>query len=342
MSRLVHLLPFALLFAACGDDAADGPTVADVAADAARDDADTGPDADVPDDADTGEDVPASVECWSDLAIGESEVFFEGFDGGSEGIAFGADGRLYVTADDRVWAFEPGGTRTEFATVPTAIGLAPTTDGFVVASIGESTSTDDIDGAVYHVDTAGEATLIADGIASPNFVTMLPDGSALISDDFDTRVFRVTRRGDVSEAIIDIPSPNGMGYLVDGSALVVASTFTPEGQITAIPVDDAGVPLADGWVELAQLGAGATADGLAVAADGDVYVAANLRNQIVRVPPDGGAWEVVAEDVPTAASLAFGNGEGFDPCSVYVTQLFGPRVLRVSLGVPGAPLLPFE
>ncbi len=44
----------------------------------------------------------------------------------------------------------------------------------------------------------------------------------------------------------------------------------------------------------------------------------------------------------TPSSLAFGRGDGFDPCSVYVTQLFGSRILRVALGAEGAPLLPFD
>lgn len=344
------LLCGALPLAACSSDSGDNET--DTGTADAFDVADTAPDAteDAAEDttgdsgADTTDDVApdAPSRCWDDLAPGETEVFYDGFDGGSEGIAFGNDGRLYVTADDTVWAFDADGQATEFATVPTALGLAPTDDGLIVASIGESTVAGVADGAVYHVSADGTATLIADGIDSPNFVAVMPDGSALISDDFDTRVFRVTRDGDVTEAIVDIPSPNGMGYLPDGSAIVVASTFTTEGQITSIPVDEAGVPATDGWTEIAQLGAGATADGLAVAANGDVYVAANLRSEIVRIPADGSEWEVAATGVATAASLAFGNGDGFDPCSIYVTQLFGSQVVRVSLGVEGAALVPFE
>lgn len=320
------------------NDAGSGDAGADTS-DAAQD-----PASDTGDDAPDGEgdaDATPSAQCWDDLPVGQTQVFFDGFEGGSEGVAFGSDGRLYVTAADTVWAFDADGSRSEFAAVPTALGLAPTDDGFIVASIGESTVPSVIDGAVYHVSTEGAVTLLADGIASPNFVAVMPDGSALVSDDFDTRVFRVTRDGEVSEAIVDIPSPNGMAYLPDSSALVVASTFTSLGQITAIPVDEAGAPQAEGWTELAQLGNGATADGIAVASNGDVYVAANLRNELVRVPADGGEWQVAASGMGTPASLAFGNGEGFDPCSVYVTQLFGSKILRVSLGVGGAPLVPF-
>lgn len=335
MRRRLQLLTATLGIAlmAC-DDASDGADPGDVAdvSDAMGDTA--------ADDADVTEDSTPTPACWTDLEVGAFEVFYDGFEDGSEGVAFGADGRLYVTAADAVWAFDAEGNRSKFADVPTALGLAPTTDGFIVASIGESLRPQDLDGAVYHVSESGEATLIADGIASPNFVAMMPDGSALVSDDFDTRVWRVTRSGDVEVAVEEIASPNGMGYLPDGSALVIASTFSPDGEITAVPVDADGLPQASDWERLAELGSGATADGLAVSADGAVYVAANLRNQLVRIPPGGGEAEVVATGLGTPASLAFGAGEGFDPCSVYVTQLLSTSVLRVALGVPGAPLVP--
>ena len=92
-------------------------------------------------------------------------------------------------------------------------------------------------------------------------------------------------------------------------------------------------------VEILQLGQASTPDGIAVDVDGMVYVAANIPGQIWRV--DGAAdslqrGELVAEGVASVASLAFGNGPGFDPCSLYVTQLFGSQVIRVGVGVPGA------
>ncbi|MFT6395738.1 MAG: sugar lactone lactonase YvrE [Bradymonadia bacterium] len=338
------LLLSSVALAACGDDdpaPIDQNDViadtADVASDVAPDVAsDTGVEAEV---SDAAPDVEPSV-CWDDLAVGEFEVFYDGLIENSEGIAFGNDGRLYVTSGDIIFAFDADAEREEFATIPTALGLAPTTDGFIVAAIGESNSASEIDGSVWHVTEAGEPTMIVDGIASPNFVTVMPDGSALISDDFDTRVFRVTRDGDVTEAIVDIASPNGMGYSPDGQYLMVASTFTQDGEVTRIPVDANGMPQPDGWERVAELGAGATLDGLAIDIEGNTYVAANLRHQIVRIPADGAEPEIVGEGLGTPASLAFGNGEGFDPCSIYSTQLFGRQILRTSMGIEGAPLIP--
>ena len=93
--------------------------------------------------------------CWTDLGFGEVETFYAGFSG-SEGIAFGADGRLYVTTnedgDGTIWQLDADANLSEFAKVPYALGLAPRPEGgLVVASIGVTDASVN-DGAVYVVD----------------------------------------------------------------------------------------------------------------------------------------------------------------------------------------------
>lgn len=295
---------------------------------------------------DSGSETGDPDACWTDLGFGEVEVFYQGFTEGSEGIAFGADGLLYVTTtvdgDGTIWQLDADANLIEFAKVPSALGIAPRSDGgFVVASIGVNDPAVN-DGAVYLVDARGVATQLASGIASPNFVTIAPEGSVLVSDDFDdTRVFRVDAQGQVGELLTNVPSPNGMAFSPDGAHFYVASTFTPQGQLTRYELDGEGLPIEATAIEILQLGQASTPDGIAIDAEGMVYVAANIPGQIWRV--DGAAaalqaGELVAEGLGSPASLAFGRGEGFDPCSIYVTQLFGSQILRVGVGVAGAPL----
>ncbi len=275
--------------------------------------------------------------CWTDLAPFAQEPLYQGFADGSEGVSFGPKGLLHVTSGAHVWTIDADGVATMFADVPAAVGLADLADGsFIVAAFGKA---QEPDGAVYRVTAEGQASVLAAGIDDPNFITIAPDGSALVSDDFDTRVFRVTPEGQVS-VVLNVESPNGMAYGPDGASFYVASTFTADGQLTRFDVDDAGLPIEATAREILHLGTGTTPDGIAVAEDGFVYVAANLGGAIWRV--DGAAetlqpGELVAE-LPYPASLAFGRGPGFDPCSLYVTQLLADGVIRVAIGAHGAPL----
>ncbi|MBL4689367.1 MAG: SMP-30/gluconolactonase/LRE family protein [Nannocystaceae bacterium] len=282
--------------------------------------------------------------CWDDLDVGSTQVIHNGFTMGSEGLAFGTDGSLYATTIDAtvgtLWRIDASGSVESFAELPYALGLAAVQGGgFVVASLGVPSAAD---GGVYLVDARGSATLLTEGmIDSPNFVTITPDGAALVSDDFDTRVFRVALDGAVSVVLENVPSPNGMAYSPDGDVLYVASTFTADGQLTRYDVDAMGLPDESTAIEIMHLGPGSTPDGIAVDADGMVYVAANLPGEIWRV--DGAAralldGELVVEGISSPASLAFGDGAGFDPCSIYATALFGSEVVRVSVGVEGSAL----
>lgn len=311
----------------------------DTAADGGSGDADAGSGGDAEDDgtADGSGEEP-DWGCFDDLAIGEAEVFFDGFTAGSEGIAFGPDGKLYVTSGGRLWRFDADGTRTDFAGVHRGLGVAPVADGVLVAGAGDSAVGSILDGSLFFVGTDGVVETVVDGLPTPNFVTVMPDGSALVSDDFVTNVWRVTRDGVVSDVLTDIASPNGMGYSPDGRYLYVVSTFTSRGEITRFSVGPDGLPDGIERVEIAEMGDGSTPDGMAVDALGRVYVAANIQNRIARMNPDGSDVVDIATGLSTPASLAFGNGEGFDPCSLYVTSLFGSTILRVNVGVSGAPL----
>jgi sugar lactone lactonase YvrE len=88
---------------------------------------------------------------------------------------------------------------------------------------------------------------------------------------------------------------------------------------------------------LADLGDRAANDGLALDESGRVYVAANGLGQVWRVDPDSGEAVLIAENMPGAASIAFGRG-AFDPESIYVTSTRTGRVWEVRVGARGASL----
>ncbi len=107
------------------------------------------------------------------------------------------------------------------------------------------------------------------------------------------------------------------------------------GKLWAVPLEDGDVA---GLPELVtDLGDGAANDGIALDEHGRIYVAANGFGQIWRVDVSTGESVLVAENMPGAASIAFGRGE-FDPEAIYVTSTRTGRVWEVEVGAKGAPL----
>lgn len=284
------------------------------------------------DPSDTSGDTSDTSACLTDLPTGEKTAVGTDFPDGSEGVAF-SGGVLYVAVPDGVMAYD-GATWTRVATLDHALGLAAADGGVLVADPGEFTfdgSGDD--GRLHYVGADGQVTTLATGMPNPNFVLAKGDG-LLVSDD-TAAIYEV--RGDrVTTSTTDVPSPNGMGWAADGSALYVVSTFEPEPPLWRIPLEGGAAGRAE---IVTRFDTGSAPDGLAVDADGGVWVALNLANEIVRVDPATAQITDMIDGVTTPASLAFGAGEGFDPCSLYVTELFGNTVWRVSTGHEGAPLL---
>jgi sugar lactone lactonase YvrE len=162
---------------------------------------------------------------------------------------------------------------------------------------------------------------------NPNFLVNL-DGTVLVSDD----TAAIYANG--ATWLDAVPSPNGMGIL--GDTLYVVSTFEPEPPLWAVPLVD-GVPGEPTVVT--RFDTGSAPDGLAIDADGGVWVALNLDGELVRVDPTTGTITDRVTGLTTPASLTFG---GDDPCSLYVTELYGDTVWRVPTAYTGAVVTPWE
>ncbi|MEK6255517.1 MAG: SMP-30/gluconolactonase/LRE family protein, partial [Gemmatimonadales bacterium] len=107
------------------------------------------------------------------------------------------------------------------------------------------------------------------------------------------------------------------------------------GKVWTVPMEDGDV---SGLPELlVDLGDAAANDGLALDEQGRVYVAANGFGQIWRVDPVSAEAVLIAEDMPGAASIAFGQG-AFDHEAIYVTSTRTGRVWEVGVGSKGAAL----
>jgi sugar lactone lactonase YvrE len=328
----------------CGDDEApssdsgvssddDSTSDADDDDDAVDDD-DSDDDDTAPDDDDDDDTAPA---CWNDLAVGEKVIFANGLPG-SEGIAFSPSGELYISASDDVAQVQPDGTWDVVVDgVDAAIGLTFDPDGSMyICDFGPSSTVGQMDGAIHKWDPINGLELVADNIDNPNFITRTPQGDFLISDDFEANIFHMTPDGTVTTWIDSVESPNGMVFSADGSALYVAGTFLAPAPVYQIDVDSSGNV---GAVKtIANLETLSMNDGVAMDTAGMLYVTENARGKVVRVDTESGDFEEVATGMLTPASIAFGQAPDFDPCSIYVTELVGPRIWRVSLGITGQEL----
>jgi len=274
--------------------------------------------------------------CHTDIEVGEVQVFLSGLSG-SEGIAFDGIDKMYITSGTKLLKYSADASENLVADVPKSIGMAFDSDGnAMLCGWGESDGTEeaDRDGSVLKVTPAGEITTLSENvIANSNFISRTPWDTWLISDDMIPEIWEMTDTGETSLWCEDVISPNGMVFSQDGTKLYVAGTFEDDGPLYEITIAE---NKAGETKKLATLGDGWN-DGVFMDADGFVYVIANKAGKIFKVAEDG-TFELFVEKLFFPASGAFGAGEGFDPCSIYVTSLLGDEVYRIGAGVEGHPL----
>ncbi|UCD24194.1 MAG: SMP-30/gluconolactonase/LRE family protein [Gemmatimonadota bacterium] len=263
-----------------------------------------------------------------------------------EGIAFSGEGDLYVAGNGALWRVSTAGEVTQIAELYSNLGLAPIGDrDILMADFGPTNRFNhgaNIDGIVWRITPEGEKTRIVDGgVGDPNALLILSDTTFLVSDDATDEIFIADMNGRVGLYTDAIGHPNGLALSADGSTLYVAQIF---GSLRPLTIDDriwamsleSGLPVGEPRV-VARTGEGAANDGLAMDELGRIYVAANGTGQILRVDPETGDVVLIAEDMPGAASIAFGQGE-FDSEAIYVTSTRTGKVWEVKVGARGAEL----
>jgi sugar lactone lactonase YvrE len=251
--------------------------------------------------------------------------------GGTENIAEGSDGALYVTGiDDKVvWKVTHdgrAGTVTEFAKIPTVaavVGVAASTDGVVVTVFGTpfrkpaagggapQIDFSDIDPQVIALDRSGKvvATIHGEKGQAFNGIARVPTSSPgagpdtyLIADSNASTIWRLdlgTRRltswlRDPLLAPVAGSPAGANGIKVRGGWVYVS--VSGANAVYRVRMGADGRP--DG--SLTRIGEGVRPDDFDVAADGSVYLSSGTA--VYRLPP-GGAFVKILDNVPNGAAM---------------------------------------
>lgn len=272
----------------------------------------------------------------------EPEIFISQFQG-AEGITFNAEGRLFIGANNWIWIAEPDGSVKKIADVHRHLGQARIGSRDILACDFGPTNVfadgPNDDGIVWRVTPEGKKTAVARGIADPNAVVVLRDGSFLVSDDGTDKIYLV-KDGKVSIWSTAVPFPNGLALSLDDHTLYVAQVFS---NLKPIVLDDRiwafrinkGVPV--GPPKVVGRTGGKGVDGLVADELGRIYIADNGAGKIHRLDPKSGDMVLIAEGMQGVASLVFGEGK-FDRNAIYATttQRGGGRIWKIRVGVGGA------
>jgi sugar lactone lactonase YvrE len=126
-------------------------------------------------------------------------------------------------------------------------------------------------------------------------------------------LFRVEPDGSVETVLEDVTISNGIGWTPDGATAFYVDTAT--GQIDAFAFDGSEGTLRDRRC-FARITGGGKPDGLAVDADGGVWVALWEGGAVHRYAPDGSLDAVVELPCSLVTACAFG---GDDLAELYIT-----------------------
>ncbi len=192
----------------------------------------------------------------------------------------------------------------------------------------------------------------ATGTPGANGLAFDGNGNLYVSGGATGNIYRVATDGTVSTPISGLRSDreeqqistNGIQFGADGR---LYSANTGSGAIDRIQINPDG---STGPVErIAQNQLLRGADGIAFATNGDLYVAVNERNAIVRVTTAGDVVDVTSND--NTGPLEFPASPAFVGNDLYVSNFdiarganapaepgIGASIARIAVGVAGVPL----
>jgi sugar lactone lactonase YvrE len=272
----------------------------------------------------------------------------------AEGLTFpeGArwhDGALWFSDmhAHAVLRLERDGSLTTVAEVPECpSGLGFLADGrmLVVSMHDRRVLRLDPDGLHEHADLSGLAPWHC------NDMTVDPTGRAYVGNFGDssappdppapTVLIAVEPSGDARVVADELMFPNGIAVTGGGRTLVVAETRSTPGRLSSFTIGDDG-DLHDRRV-LIEFTAGEFPDGIAVDADGGIWVAMPFSDEVVHVDPDGAVDERITIENPYAVALGGPEGRDLFVCTApswvpeEAKRLKGGAIKRIRVAVPAA------
>ena len=269
----------------------------------------------------------------------EFETFAAGLDH-PEGAALGPDGTVYA-GGEAGQIYRIGGNGTPEAYADTGGFLY----GVTVDGGGNVYGCDMGRAEVVRVEPAGTVTTYSRGtlerpLRVPNFAAFDDAGNLYVTDSGewgadDGFVFRVAPGGETtmwSDAVTAFP--NGCCLTAPGDALLVVESHTR--RILEVP------NMADGSAGVPELVAdltGSQPDGIALAADGTMFVGCYRPDRVWRIEPSG-APEILLDDpdgvsLNQPANVAFFGAE-LDQLAI--SSLGGWSIVGLDVGMRGLPL----
>ncbi len=253
---------------------------------------------------------------------------------GAEGLVIARDGTIYYSQNAAVGRLVPGGSpENSFVRV----GGRGTVWGLALDAANETLFVGVPGTGVISVDLTAATPMATTAVSggSPNGLTMGADGALYYSDFGANHVYRLVPGGRPTQVTRSmIPSANGVVFLPDGRLLVASYS---DGVLFALTLT-AGAET--GRTTFATLAGRFAPDGLALDADGRVYVTNNAGGTLVRLEADGSAPMTLGTGIAAAASIEFGAGP-LDCEDIYVASNRGV-LFRYEMGTVAGAMVPWH
>ena len=249
--------------------------------------------------------------------------------GSLENLGFdGRGGLLLSRTDDRtgqLYRLTPDGHGSTLVADVPAPGSITVVGGGAYFTTGNSFASGILgrtDGTIDHVDLAtGALGVVARGLTMPNGMAMLPDGTFVVSRNLGrtTGLTRVGADGSGTPFAPSVTYTNGVAYDPTRNAVITSLDLHP---VATLAIIDVVNPDHVRKVDLGLFGLVGFPDDLTVGPDGLIYLAMD-GGSIVRIDPDSSTACTLTSALPGSTSVRFGAGPGWDPHSLYSTDLTG-------------------